>query len=191
MSMATNPTKSKAAQTALATQLIAGVQKNLANVASVTLASTAYTPAQITTALQTLVSLRAAVDSAKSVVKAKLGAEAAQAPALRKLMVALIAYVKLTYSESPDVLASFGVEPEKARTPLTTEQQAVAVAKRDATRKARGTTGSKAKKAVKGNVVDLVVTPVTAGAPVVASPTAPSTPATAGTATGGSTPHGA
>jgi hypothetical protein len=148
----------------------------------------AYTPAQITTALTAFVALYAAVDTAKSVVKAKLTAEAAQAPALLSLMAALVSYVKLTYSESPDVLADFGLPPKTVKTPLTTEQKAVANAKREATRAARGTTGSKAKKAVKGNVVGVVVTPVTA-APPVAPSAAPTTPAPAVGATGGTTPH--
>jgi hypothetical protein len=179
---------SKATQSTRATQLMAGFQKHLATVQSLTLASVAYTPAQITAALTALVALYAAVDTAKSVVKAKLAAEAAQAPALLSLMAALMAYVKLTYSESPDVLADFGLEPKKAKTPLTTAQQAAAVAKREATRAARGTTGSKAKKAVKGDVVGVTVTPIKA-APPVATPEAPSTPAPAVVATGGTAPH--
>ena len=181
----------KASETTRATQLIAGFEKHLATVTSLTLASVAYSPAQITTALTALVTLYAAVDAAKSVVKAKLTVEAAQAPALLSLMAALVSYVKLTYSESPDVLADFGLVPRKAPTPLTTAQRAVANAKSLATRKARGTASSKAKKAVKGNVVDVVVTSVTAGPPVVASSAAPTTPAPAGGATGGTTSHSA
>ena len=179
----------KTAETTRATQLLAGFQKHLASVTSLTLASVVYTPAQITSALQTLVSLYAAVDTAKSVWKAKLAAVAAQAPALLSLTAALGSYVKLTYSESPDVLADFGLPPKTVKTPLTTEQQAVAVAKRKATREARGTTGSKAKKAVKGNVTGVVVTPVTAPTPV-ASPAAPSAPANGGSAPGSTASHG-
>jgi hypothetical protein len=188
-------TTTKATKTTRATQLLAGFQKHLATVASVTLASVVYTPAQITTALTALVALYAAVDTAKSVVKAKLNAEAAQAPALLSLMAALVSYVKLSFSESPDVLADFGLQPKKAATPLTTEQMTVANAKRVSTREARGTTSKKAKKAVKGDVIGVTVTTVKAGAPVVAPSAAPSTPAAAapaapaGGATGGTTPH--
>ena len=156
---------------------------------SLTLASVVYTPAQIATALTALVTLYAAVDTAKSAVKVKLVAEAAQAPALLSLMAALVSYVKLTYSESPDVLTDFGLQPKKVRAPLTTAQKAVANAKREATREARGTTSKKAKKAVKGDVVGVTVTPVKAGQPVVAPSAAPSTPAATGGATGGTTPH--
>ena len=180
---------SKATETAQATQLIAGFQKHLSGVTSLTLASTAYTPAEITAALQLLVAIYAAVDTAKSVVQAKLAAEKTQAPPLRSLMAALVAYVKVTYSESPDVLADFGLTPKKAATKLTTEEQMVAVAKRASTRVNRGTTSKKAKQAIKGDVVDVVVTPVKAGSPAVATSAAPGTPA-AGGATGGTTPHG-
>jgi hypothetical protein len=158
---------------------------------NLTLASVVYTPAQITTALGTLVALLAAVDTAKAATKAKLTVYEAQAPALLSLMAALVSYVKLSFSESPDVLADFGLPPKTVKTPLTTEQQAVAVAKREATREARGTTSKKAKKAVKGNVVNVVVTPVTAGLPVAAPSATPSTPAPAVAATGGTTPHSA
>ena len=182
-------TVTKASETTRATQLLAGFQKHLASVTSLTLASMAYTPAQITAALQLLVAIYAAVDTAKSVVQAKLAAEKTQTPPLRSLMAALVAYVKVTYSESPDVLADFGLTPKKAATKLTTEEQMVAVAKRASTRVNRGTTSKKAKQAIKGDVVDVVVTPVKAGSPAVATSAAPGTPA-AGGATGGTTPHG-
>ena len=156
----------KATETARATQVIAGFKKHLAGVASLTLGSTVYTPDQITGALQLLVDLHAAVDTARSVVNTKLTAEKAQAPALRGLLAALVSFVKLTYSESPDILADFGLPPKTVKAPLTTEQQAVAVAKRNATRVARGTTSKKAKKAVKGDVVGVTVTPIKAAAPV-------------------------
>ena len=181
----------KASQTTRATQLLAGFQKHLATMGNLTLASVVYTPAQITTALGTLVALLAAVDTAKAATKAKLTAYEAQAPDLLSLMAALVSYVKLSFSESPDVLADFGLPPKTVKTPLTTEQQAVAVAKREATREARGTTSKKAKMSVKGNVVDVVVTPITAGPPVAAPSATPSAPATAVAATGGTTPHSA
>jgi type I site-specific restriction endonuclease len=151
------PDTSKTKETALAQQLLAGLQKHLANVTSLTVASADYTPAQIVTALQTLMTLRAAVQAAQAAAKAKVTAENAQAPALRAIMMALVAYVKLTFSESPDVLADFGLKPKKAPTPLTAAQKAVASAKRKATRAARGITTKKAKQAVTGNVVDVAI----------------------------------
>ena len=118
--------------------------------------------------LQLLVTLRQAVDAAEAVAKAKLAAEGAQAPALLSLMAALVQFVKLSFSGSPDVLADFGLKPKKARTPMTAEQKAAANAKRKATREARGITTKAAKKAKTGNVVGVTITPVVA--PVAANP---------------------
>jgi hypothetical protein len=182
----TSTQRTKSSVSAQATQLIAGVQKHLSTVTSFMLESTAYTPAEITAALNQLVALFAAVETARSVVAAKLAQEKAQAPALRSTMAALVSFVKVSFAGSPDVLADFGVQPKKVATKPTTEEKVVAVAKRASTRKARGTTGPKAKLAVKGNVVDVVVTPIEA-----APSAAPSAPVTNGSATGSSTPHGA
>jgi hypothetical protein len=65
------------------------------------------------------------------------------------------------------------VQTRKVRQPLATEKRVVATAKLKATRKARGTTSKKQKLAVKGDVIGVVMTPVTHPAP--ASP--PATPA--------------
>jgi hypothetical protein len=170
--MVSNTSNTKASEMARATQLVGGMKLHFANTSTLKFASADHTPAEIETALQALIDLHQAVETAKSAEKAKLALVKSNAPALRKLMAALVKFVKATFSESPDVLADFGLAPEKVAAPLTTEQQAVALAKRKSTRAARGTTGSKAKKAVKGDVVGIVVTPVTA-VPV-ASPVAPS-----------------
>jgi type I site-specific restriction endonuclease len=190
MSSSISAKSTKASVSALATQLIAGIQKHLANVTSFTVASAAYTPAEVTTALQQLVAIYGAVNAARSVVTAKLTEEKAQTPALRSTMAALMSYVKLTFGGSPEVLADFGLQPKKVATKLTTEKQVVAVARRASTRKARGTTGKRAKLAVKGNVVDVALTPIEAAPPATPS-AATSAPVTSGSATGGATPHGA
>jgi hypothetical protein len=172
----------KSNDTVRATQFVAGIAKHLAGVTSVTFSSAAHTPTDLTTAFQTLVSLRAAVVAAKAAEQAKLKAESAQRPAILVLLDGFEAYVKLTYSEQPDVLADFGLAPEKPRTKRTAEQQAAANAKAEATRIARGTSGSKKKKSVKGAVTGVEITPVTS-APLPASPVAPSAPAPAASAT--------
>jgi hypothetical protein len=139
-------------------------------------ASGTFTPAQVEAQLTLLSSLRASVQAAQAVVKAKLADETAQAPALRELMLAFIAFVRATFSNSPDVLADFGLAPKKARTPLTVEQKAAAAAKREATRKARGTMGKKQKLAVMGNVTGVVVTPIVTPAAASTAQPAPSAP---------------
>jgi len=177
-------TSTKEAEVTRATQFLAGITKHLLGVTSVTFDSAAHTPADLTTAFQTLVSLRAAVVAAKAAEQVKLTAESAQRPPILVLMDGFEAYVKLTYGQQPDVLADFGLGPKKARTKLTAEQQAAANAKREATRKARGTASKKQKKAVKGDVTGVVVTPVTSASQP-ASPAAPTAPANAASATGG------
>jgi hypothetical protein len=135
----------KETEVALATQLVAGTKKHFSTVSSLTFGNSTVTPAQIEASLQTLIDLRSAVDDAKAVAKAKIAAEAAQAPSLRSQMVAFVTFVKATFGDSPDVLADFGLKPKKARTPLTISQLAAAAAKRAATRAARHTMGTKQK----------------------------------------------
>jgi len=161
----------KVSQAALAAKLVAGTQKHLATATQLMVAGGTYTAQQVETQLQTLVTLRAAVDAAKVAVKAKLVDESNQAPALRVFLESYVGFVRAAFSGSPDVLADFGLAPKKAPTPRTAEEQAAANAKSEATRKARGTMSKKKKLAIKGNVTGVVVTPVTEPAPApVASP---------------------
>jgi len=190
-------TTTQAGEIARAEQLAAGTQKHFATATTLKFASADHTPKEITDDLNAFVTLLQAVIDARNVVKVKLAAVKAQAPALRVLMHAYESFVKATFSESPDVLADFGLQPKKATTPLTTAEKTVANAKRAATRKARGITGNKARKAVTGDVIGVVTATVKAGPPVVESPAAApsnagSNGSTAGAAgSGGATTHGA
>ena len=172
-----------------ALQLIAGTKKHFPTASSLTFGSATYTPAQVEASLQKLADLRTAVDDAKTATQAKIAAEQAEAAPLRSQMTAYVAFVKASFSRSPDVLADFGLKPRKANTPLTVEQKAAAAEKRAATRAARHTTGPAAKKKVKGTITTIVkATPSTDPQPVapkpVATPPSPGAPAT------GATPHG-
>jgi hypothetical protein len=163
-------------------------------VTSLTLGSVDYTPAQIIAALQLLVNLRLAVQAAEAATKAKLATEEAQAPAVLSLLAALVQYVKVAYSGSPDVLADFGLKPRKPATPMTAEEKASANAKRKATRAARGITTEAERMAKTGNVVGVTITPVvatTSSAPVVTqNPATQTPPAPAGGTTGTPGTHG-
>jgi hypothetical protein len=152
-------TRTKTAVTALAQQLIAGTAKHLGNVTNVTLLGSSYTPAELTTKLQLVGSLHAEVDAAKAATTAKLEALKAAMTTIRPLMQALVAYAKVTYGTQHDVLGDFGVHPKERKTP-TVEEKAAAAAKRKATREARGTKGSVQKKAIKGDVAGITVTPI-------------------------------
>jgi len=174
--------KGKTSDANLAKQLIAGIGKHLATVTQVMFASGTFTPAQVVAQLQTLVTLRQGVSDARAALQAKLAAEASQAPTLREFMLAFVAFVKVTFSKSPDVLVDFGLAPKKAATPLTAEEMVAKVAKGKATRQARGTTSKKQKQEIHGDVTGVTVTPVTASAPVAAtvSPAPSAAPAPAG-----------
>src|SRR3979409_1224295 len=87
-------TKGKSTGIALAGQLIAGTNKHFANTRELAFASATFTPAQVTSSLQTLVNLRNDVDTAKAATKAKLAAEKTQAPNLHSFMAALESFVR-------------------------------------------------------------------------------------------------
>jgi hypothetical protein len=152
--------------------LIAGTEKRFPN-GSFTLGNTAYTTATLTQALQGLASalavLNAAHASVKDAVLALSGIEAKVDPLMRDYKRFLLA----TFSTATEALADFGLQPPKARKPLTSEQRTVATVKSNATRAARGTTSRKQKLAVKGDVTGVQITPVTH--PSASSP--PATPA--------------
>ena len=172
--------ESKSTVVTRAQQLGAGVAKHLAGVTQVTLTGGSFTPADLTTKLQQVVSVQADVDAAKGAVKGKLATQATALAALRPLMGWLVAYVKLVYGSQPEILADFGIHP-KARAVLTVEQKAAAAAKRASTRAARGTKGSVQKKAVKGDVTGITITPTTAAHSVAPAATSSQT-------VGGTTP---
>ena len=175
-------TRGKAVDASLAKELVAGIAKHFATTTQLSFGGQTVTTAQLTTSLEALAQLRSDVNTARAAADAKLATEQAKAPPLRALMSAFVAFVHATFT-SPDDLADFGLEARKAATPLTVQQKAAATAKREATRKARGTTGPKQKKAVKGNVTDVEITPVTAiPAPASPAPVAPPAPSGGGAA---------
>ena len=163
--------------------MIAGTEKHLTSATPVPLLGGSFTPAQITTELQSLVTLRADVDASKASTTAKIASEATQMPALRAFMSAFESFLKGAFGSSPDVLADFGIT-RKSRAPLTVEAKAAAAAKRASTRAARHTMGSKQKLAVVGDVTGVVVTPVRAPAPTVPTRSSPTVPATSAAAIG-------
>lgn len=147
---------SKSLSVARAQQLIVGTRKHFANATALAFASGSVTPAEIEASLQTLVDLRHGVEAARGTAQARLHDEVTQAPSLLRQMSAYAAFVKVTFANSPDILADFGLKPRRAATPLTVEEMATAAARRKATRAARHTMGSQQKKAVKGTITTLV-----------------------------------
>jgi hypothetical protein len=175
-------------RSALAKALAAGAGKHYPAGTKLPIGGESLTIPEIQAKLTSLASLRSDVVTARSALTAKLVTEAAQAPDLIAFLDAFVQVVRGSFTGQPDVLADFGLKPPKARTPLTAEQQAAAKAKRKATRDARGTTGSKAKQAIHGDVTGVVVTPVTAPKPAAAPAAAATAPAPSPGATGAVTP---
>jgi hypothetical protein len=161
---------SKAQALAHVQALIAGTQKHTPN-GSLTFGGTTYPVASLVQLLQGLVaamaSLNAVQASAKDAMSALRDVQAKVGPVLRAYRRYLIA----TYGNATQTLADYGLEPPKARTPLTSAAQATAVLKLRATRKARGTTSKKQKAAIKGTVE------TTTGHAPAAPPATPAKPA--------------
>jgi hypothetical protein len=162
-------------------QLAAGARKRFPNVSQMVTFGGGATTVSVDAAikeLQKLVDLRAATTATRATARDTVQAERAQMPALVAFMNAFEAFVRFTFGADTVALADFGLTPPRAPAPRTAEQNAVAAAKREATRVARGTKGPKARKAVRGNVTaKLVVTPATL--PAEASAVLPTTPAPA------------
>jgi hypothetical protein len=147
--MSSSQTKTSLKQRVL--DLIAGTQKHPPT-GSLTLGNATYTAQALVQTLQGLASAIDAADAAKASWKDALGKVDTTRATVIPLMQDCAAWVAATYRTAPSTLADFGVVPRKARTPLSTEAQTAAIAKREATRAARHTMGKVQKKAVKGNV---------------------------------------
>jgi hypothetical protein len=156
----------KTAKAAQVSNIIAGTKKRLPNGnQSITIGGVTMTVDQATAKLQTFVDNRDTVETAQASVKAAVATEKAQEPSLLAFIADYVTFIRLQFGNAADVLADFDIPPRKAPVPQTAEQKAVAVAKRNATREARGTSGKKAKQSVKGNVTaKIVVTPSTPAA---------------------------
>ena len=172
--MKASSTKTSMKQRAL--DLVAGTQKHAPN-GPLTLGSTSFTAPSLEQTLQSLVDATIAADAARAAWQDALGKMKATRANVVPVMQDYAAWVAVTYRSTPSTLADFGVAPRKARTPLTSSEQAVAVAKRLSTRAARNTVGKVQKKAVKGDVTSVTLTPVHAPKPVVEQATSSNPPA--------------
>jgi hypothetical protein len=114
--------------------------------------------------------LQARIDATARIAPAKtawLGAvKAARDERARSLAVitAVRQAILAAFADSVDTLGRYGLKPRKQRV-TSPQTQVVAAAKARATRTARHTMGSRQKQAVKGDVKDVVITPVTSSAP--------------------------
>src|SRR5580658_5857247 len=95
----------------LASALLTGIQKHLANV-QMTFGGGTFTAAQVTSELQELVGLRADVNTARAATTARVAAETAKAPALLAFMNAFVQFVRVQFGTQADVLVDFGLPPK-------------------------------------------------------------------------------
>ena len=182
--------------------LIAGLQQNYQPGDVFDLPMGQMTRDQIIAEFQTFVNAAEATRSSNQAwrqdVQAERAAELAAAPVRTSVKAVLVG----RYGKSSTQLLNYGIPPAKVPTVKSPAVKAAALAKSEATRAARGTKGSVQKQSITGNVTGVVITPVTAGAPVpvtapaagsnaasgsngASAPPAPASPA----ATGGTPPH--
>jgi len=148
----------------LAGTLIAGTKKRYPTGSEkLTFGGVDHTADEVTAFLQGIVDDRAAVEAAQATANAKVAAEDAKEAQRISFLNELAAFLRITFGTVTGALVDFGLAPPKARAPMTAEAKAIAAAKRDATRKARGITSKKVRKAITGHVTaKLVVTEPTA-----------------------------
>jgi hypothetical protein len=144
--------RNKVTQAARVHSLITGTELHSPS-GPLTLGGVSFTTQTLIRELTTLANAFSAVDTEKASWKGALKNLADAQAKVGPTLGAYRSWVQATYGNAPAILADFGLAPPKARAPLTTEQQAAAVAKRKATKAARHTMGAVQKKAVKGNVL--------------------------------------
>ena len=160
--------------------MIDGINKFLAQIASLPIGRQTMTPADIVKVFQERLDAGKAVQTAQAAHVAAVKADrdlrvktAATVQSVRRIVLGM-------FAQTPDNLAIFGLTaPKVAKKKVVVK--ATAVAKSKATRTARNTLGKKAKLAIKGTVpagkTEPVQTPATPAAPTPpAPPAAPAKP---------------
>jgi hypothetical protein len=157
-------------------QVIAGIGKHLQTVSSLPLLGSTYTPADLVKLIQSRIDSAAGSAATKATWHSTVVQDKTLNTKLTPVIRALRQYVINVFGDTSPVLADFGFAAPKRAT-RTPEQKAASVAKAKATRAARHTAGKVQKKAVKGDVVGITVTPIIAPKPVQAAPSSPTAPA--------------
>jgi hypothetical protein len=174
--------ESKAVALAHVQALILGLLKHLAG-QSFTIGTVPFTTATLAQLLQELADAFAQLNEARAAAKDALAKLEATKARVGPVMQGFARIVVAMFTGDTATLADFGLRARKVPPPKTVEQMAAAKAKAKATREARGTMSAKAKRAIKGNVTGVTVTPIT-------SPAA-AEPSTQPAAIAPDAPHGA
>lgn len=145
-------------------QILAGIRKDLMTIPQFNLGAEAFTPTALLARIQArvdamnvLTAAEAAVDEARRNYK-----EVDQQT--QRIVADLQNVVMAAFGSTSPQLADFGFPVRKVYVP-TDAQKVAAVARRRATRKARGTMGPKAKLAIKGAEEAIAPTMLSPGAP--------------------------
>ena len=154
------------AQTTAADQkIVDGCNKRLLTLASVTVAGTAMKPVDVVAKVQTRIDAAKALDAATAAFHKAVANSTDTRTQTHQFLLDLRAAIRVLFGTDVVALADFGLEPPRARTKKPAVLVAAA-AKAKATRTARGTKGSKQKKAITGAAP--AAEPVTPPAPAAA-----------------------
>jgi hypothetical protein len=162
-------------------QILIGLKKDLPTLSNLPLAGAIYSTATLSALVQSRIDAASAVLVARANYAHAISAYKAVSATVTPVVRGLHQYVINAYGPTGTQLADFGFLPTKRAT-QTPEKKVAAVAKRKATRTARGTVGPKAKLAVTGATVKLAalenqVAGLAAAAPTNApAPLSPATP---------------
>ena len=147
--MPTEPRLNRAAQIALFTKMISGV--NLHVMAAILLGGQTYSASQIVAVFSALLQANTDLDAARVAYHQKLVAHKAALQSADGMGALLKSYVQGAYGKHNPILGDFGFS-FAVPTPKTVKVKAAAALKSAATREARGTRGSKQKAAIHGTV---------------------------------------
>jgi hypothetical protein len=168
-----NPNKPTAKD--LDAKAIQGTDKHLSSGTSLTLVGSAFTPASLKAVFQADIDAVNAADAARAHWRQEVAVQRTTRTNTRAVRKALKSYLLGTFGPAAvGVLGDFGFTPPKAPGKKTVAAKSQGLVKAAATRAARHTMGTRQKKAVKGGVIGITVTPITAARPAAA----PSTPTT-------------
>jgi hypothetical protein len=174
------PRNNQAEQMTADQSLIAGLTKHAATLASLLIAGASVLTTDLVTMLQARIAAIQAAIAAHAALTAAVAAAHAEIAKTAALVSGARQALKIAFAGQATTLGDFGLTPPKARTPLTTEEKAAAIAKAQATRAARHTMGSKQKAKVTGSSpapAPLPASTSTAAQPVPAATAATPSPA--------------
>jgi hypothetical protein len=135
-----------------------GVEKSLP-AAGMPVAGTMVTQAKLDTEMTTDLALYQAVDDARTQLKNAQAALKAQVPTIKARYAVLKLATQNNFGAANPVLATFGIKPTAPRKKATSAENALAAAKRQATRDARKTMGAKQKASIVGATPTVTIGP--------------------------------